>query len=625
MAFSLAFLLLCFALSLHNYVGAIQLHNPPGSSNRNREQSLSSTNGARLFDSQTDPAAGYPWRGDPTLTAGDPLTYYQGSVIRVEWTLSKPVHERNSDIILQAACEEQMPGLRDGYPQGPMENIVPTNPGYTRRSYLSNNQDGTDEITLLSEVLTASSLSAFTEATNRFYLNGSDHGGDIGSEYGMHESHLDYYACTRTERNKGLYTGDYSGKDDARGTRANPSGSRSGLECPEERDYYPYWRTVPWGDIAIIVDGDRCPYYLRESHNVKSRYECQGVYGIGETPIEESKCISTGGSWVEIPPLTGRAPDCIYYDRTRDNDLSSGNAVFHEDVTIPDWMEGSCVFRVRHNISTPGFENLDAKHNNMNCTFNGCEELRRLLATDGLQLSFTSIPLALDVAQPKFPFEVHEDRSFVFKVAKRPPEIPTTARILNLNYRGMRADSVRSYPSLTYSFVPQHLHVHKDDYLHIQFHGSNFNAANMQHQGWQHSDRTNLIQTEARGSFVPRDPLSSTVAAFFPDTVAGKLAEVGMNTSNCVSFDPSDAAGQQDGRNCAVLNAAPPRFEMAPFQVTDQPLGDYHFMSTRDSQLTERLLTITVQRESSFTSSSTSLRMGDIVVVSVWIGLLLAF
>ena len=81
-------------------------------------------------------------------------------------------------------------------------------------------------------------------------------------------------------------------------TRQNPTGNRRGYECPEERDYYPYWHPNPWKDIAVFVqDTSLCEFYSRESHNVVPRGECWE----GSKPLSrwnnQAQCEENGGRW----------------------------------------------------------------------------------------------------------------------------------------------------------------------------------------------------------------------------------------------------------------------------------------------------------------------------------------
>ncbi len=143
-----------------------------------------------------------------------------------------------------------------------------------------------------------------------------------GVEYGMHENYLQYETCRRTARNAGLYTADQKiNTADARGTRQNPNGNRRGLECPEERDYYPYWNNKinKWADVAVLTNNlAKCDYFKQKSANVNACEQCRRhcmlraaishvlpdgwCEGATNTqnnvqPIDSQGCQSKGGTW----------------------------------------------------------------------------------------------------------------------------------------------------------------------------------------------------------------------------------------------------------------------------------------------------------------------------------------
>lgn len=75
---------------------------------------------------------------------------------------------------------------------------------------------------------------------------------------GRHEPVAWWDNCKARERNKGLFIADQNvNGDDATFTRQNPNGDddndRHGFECPEERDYWPYWHPTPWVDVAVLT------------------------------------------------------------------------------------------------------------------------------------------------------------------------------------------------------------------------------------------------------------------------------------------------------------------------------------------------------------------------------------
>lgn len=188
----------------------VYIHAPRGSNNKLNEVSNNVNNDARLFDSQNHRAGGYqvgdncnPVCSDtnnnydntkPGAAKGQ-MYYYEGTSLQIEWTNQHGCGGAQGNVkcnfVLQYMCEDSAPGLRDGITT---QGVQPT------------------EASVADERL------------------------------GLHEPLSWYQDCQTRKRNLGLYTADQNlqgNRNHAINTRQNPAGTRRGLECPEERDYYP--------------------------------------------------------------------------------------------------------------------------------------------------------------------------------------------------------------------------------------------------------------------------------------------------------------------------------------------------------------------------------------------------
>eukprot|EP00930_Biecheleria_cincta_P029979 TRINITY_DN20799_c0_g2_i1.p1 TRINITY_DN20799_c0_g2~~TRINITY_DN20799_c0_g2_i1.p1 ORF type:complete len:1459 (-),score=258.41 TRINITY_DN20799_c0_g2_i1:61-4437(-) len=579
--------------------GDVYLHNPRGSNNKLSEQQNNAQNQQRLFDSQNNAAGGYQigdnckpvcqdanQNYDATVPGAmqGAMTYYQGSELYFEWVVQHGcgVGQNNviCQMILQYMCASDNPGIRDGTKRG-------------NQNTAGGEQEPPDP----------------TDAA--------------AQELGQHESIEFYLDCKKRERNKGLYTADQNMNNNqgATATRQNPNGNnnanqRNGLECPEERDYYPYWHPTPWHDIAILTSEpvSRCEYYKNESQNVKAKGYCS------KAEFNNPKtCEQGSGEWKEKDAWNQPAPECIGGMSSRDNhngNARGGNPQYYL-WKIPDYVEGRCVFRLRYNITTGDFrqtalanvkgpvtedrtvEDFFSVDSSLNDPNPG-DRRRSIFAGGPPILSQDPIADWLDLGDEyRLQLQVNtnqygrtfQDRSHSFYVSKRPESVPENARIVNYNVRGRRGNIVQVYPSVEYDFVPQELTVEQGDYLHFQWTGSDANAKGNDGNGRQGTDRSNLVQVQNSEENVPL-PLKKHTLLFDansnPDDEEGKrlVQKFAYLDQGSVAPCDKDENNQNAKDNCKQLNGASGYFDGG--LVMMKQIGTHLVASTRNNDFSNR-------------------------------------
>merc|ERR1711916_353647 len=201
-----AAVIVVFALVASAYAD-VYMHNPRGGNNRVDDANNAPAN--RLFDSQNNNQAGYN-----SGEEGVNMKYYQSSELMIGWTSQHGCGinpQTHCDMIIQYRCDTLM---RNG----------------VSRERPEDNLDTPES--------------------------------EPSADRGRHEPYSNWLECRTRDRNEGLFIADQNVGGQARNTRQNAGGGRSGYECAEERDYYPYWHPSMWKDIAVMTDNTtRCAYY----------------------------------------------------------------------------------------------------------------------------------------------------------------------------------------------------------------------------------------------------------------------------------------------------------------------------------------------------------------------------
>lgn len=384
---------------------------------------------------------------------------------------------------------------------------------------------------------------------NKYGQNGRD-------ERGMHEPFEWYDKCQQRTRNKGLFTADQNMKNNDRAinTRQNNNGNRNGYECPEERDYYPYWHPSDWRDIAVFAqDASFCEYYKKESFNVHPRHECVEKWA-GSTKHKhysrhnnQADCEKAKGEWLEFHnylekatdlktefackgkgfiwarPIYGynkeclvplSAPHCEASPWTRVNHLGNGATgdlqTPHYDWHLPHFpgnVNQRCVYRIRYNISTDDYDPWHTDHK-----FNGDAGTKFVSNDPKVDVGASNIELQLNINTAQFG-RTFQDRSHVFKILSRHtlPAETKTKSIRNIVVRGKRGNIVQAFPAVEYDFSPTVAEVSTNDMVHMQWTGSNSHnnngggdgQAGDAGEGTGGTDRNNAIPMRHRGHNYP--------------------------------------------------------------------------------------------------------------------------
>lgn len=640
-------LVLCVALVLLVATPAlcdVYMHNPRGSNNRLNERSANRQNADRLFDSQNNNRGGYNvgdrgvngfndanlanGAGDPafiydpvtnsplTSNVQYPLVYYEGSELSLEWTAQhgcggnepNDPHKLNCDMVVQYMCQTTDGLQTGGALKAPAAGVI-AGAESLRDGFTTGTPD------------TLNSLTDTGTITNN--LN-----------KGHHESERYYFECDTRRRNRGLFLADQKLNGvTARYTRQNNNGNRRGLECPEERDYWPYWSPSPWKDVALLTDHPdvNCDpatgLYKGPSQNVAQVGKCEPAAGAA-APVEAIKaitevdCDTAGGVWTlyshNLP-----APLCRQAEWSRVNHLGNGrdNAqplMFNwtlptiQDLTVdtkgnPNRVHlytdstgakfAKCVVRLRYNISTDDFDPF-----NTTAAWNHDPSLGVISPvtnnpTVDIGAGYEGVRLAVNTAQFGRTFQ---DRSHIFYVRSRPTSMPLTApgapgKVYNLNVRGKRGNIVQTFPAVEYDFVPARLVVGPQDFVHVQWTGSNTHnngdpagdgQAGDAGEGRGGTDRSNVAELQKFNQNYPQpldkfpDNMWSRSRCFtlagtplsalpVPTTVGGSMAgtpgldcAVYMTTSG--QFRSVDAVTTAAGQAATTANTFDPLLDNAP-------------------------------------------------------------
>lgn len=622
----------------------VYMQNPRGSNNRLAEQNANRDNGNRMFDSQNNNRGGYNV-GDKTANAFNansnnddaqtfvpgsfdenqyPMQYIEGSVMSIEWTNqhgcggneATEAHKLNCNMVIQYTCNTN--------------DQVQTQPGLQVKL-----KDGRNTNQPATGGNTMSGARAQTAAND-------------ANRNGRHESEAWYFECNNRQRDVNLFAADQNlNGNTAIYTRQNPNGGRRGLECAEERDYYPYWAPTPFMDIAYLTSNpEDCKASSQygtfaveaNSMNQNNVYRCayEPAAGAGDdakwqsaaAARTEAQCTAIGDpliTWKAFTHSLDSNVDCKQGEWSRVNHLGNGKngQMLVYNWTLPQLNAGGvgqftqlynnlngqgqaakCLIRLRYNISTDDYDIRNTNSSSNDDPNNGVVSPVENNPTVDVGADYQGLRLAINTNQFGRTFQ---DRSHSFYIKSR-TTVGTAmgnGKITNLEVRGKRGNIVQTFPAHEYDFVPNQLHISSGEILHVQWTGSNTHnngnpagdgQAGDAGEGTGGTDRHNMIGLANKADNYP--------------IAQDKAIHDAVNFVKNMDCYNNNGVAYQSWLDCAVVLASSKYYASSdtsvPATALDDTLdnapaslyggvflkaktaGEYHYMCTRNNNFTNR-------------------------------------
>lgn len=605
--------------------GDCYMHNPPGSNCRLNEKSANRNNANRLCDTQNNNRGGYnaadlddtdgasannPYASfDQMYDPDDDVTnrqynmmYVEGSMMRMTQTMQHGCNtpHNNCNMVYQMGCDTHA-AFQANNPNSQLNfNTLPNRAMGTRMMiHNGGNTNAPDDAN------NGNIAAAYNNNNN--------------NERGRHESEEFYEYCKSRGRDENLFTADQKLKGNNQiNTRQNPNGNRSGLECPEERDYYPWPYPSPFIDLAWKGnDVEYCKTNIAPfSQRVSPKGTCTGG---GNNPAnaipnndqkganDAAECEAAGGTWHTTTPTEQFTEQwaeefCQAQAVTQVNHLGNadgtgkGGQMDSTEWWIPkisqleEWgchkytetVNGQtrsfvgAMVRMRYNISTMDYDPYQTDARNNSDPENGVISPVQQNPTVDVGAWMQGLQLAINTAQTG---RVFQDRSHKFYIAENLQE-PGTGdlqfaenNIVNVNVRGKRGNIVQTFPAVEYDFEPNDLVLVQGQCMHLQWAGSNTHnngnpagdgQAGDAGEGRGGSDRSNLVEMQSlRQSY----PMTYDLHTSFFDTARCKYpleddwltpqgAKIVLTTAGYYHSEAAAEAGdgQQNGNVDPLLN-----------------------------------------------------------------------